>query len=292
MQNKWFIVDKQGLERILERRGGKQYAIFELVQNAWDENTTEVRVELEMLSGRPLALLRVIDDNPHGFMQLSDSFTLFAESSKKPNPQLRGRFNLGEKLVLACCMNATIRTTTGSVRFDEDGTRHTGRKRTDIGSVFEARIRMTRRQHNEVLEGVFRLIPPTNIRTFFNGQRIPNRGPVATFSARLQTEIPDEHGFLKRTARKAMVHVYKPHPGEKASIYELGIPVVETGDKYHVDVQQRVPVNLERDNVPPSYLQTLRTFILNNTFDTLTDNEAAEDWVSAASGVSAGVKMR
>ena len=36
MQNKWFSVDKQGLGKILERRGGRLFAIFELIQNAWD----------------------------------------------------------------------------------------------------------------------------------------------------------------------------------------------------------------------------------------------------------------
>jgi len=34
--NTWFEVDKQGLAKILERRG-KEFALFELVQNAWDE---------------------------------------------------------------------------------------------------------------------------------------------------------------------------------------------------------------------------------------------------------------
>src|SRR2546429_2681653 len=34
--NNWFEVDKQGLARILERKG-KEFALFELIQNAWDE---------------------------------------------------------------------------------------------------------------------------------------------------------------------------------------------------------------------------------------------------------------
>lgn len=35
----WLTVDMDGLKALLERRG-KQFAIYELVQNAWDENVT------------------------------------------------------------------------------------------------------------------------------------------------------------------------------------------------------------------------------------------------------------
>jgi hypothetical protein len=32
----WFEVDRQGLARLLERKG-KEFVLYELVQNAWDE---------------------------------------------------------------------------------------------------------------------------------------------------------------------------------------------------------------------------------------------------------------
>ncbi len=35
MTNTWFNVDKKGLAKLLEQRG-KAFAVFELVQNAWD----------------------------------------------------------------------------------------------------------------------------------------------------------------------------------------------------------------------------------------------------------------
>ena len=44
----WFEVDKLGLAQILERKG-KEFALFELVQNAWDEpGVTKVSVALEL----------------------------------------------------------------------------------------------------------------------------------------------------------------------------------------------------------------------------------------------------
>jgi hypothetical protein len=75
---------------------------------------SKVSVSLEY-RGRNKALLVVQDDAPEGFRDLTHAFTLFAESAKKTNPEQRGRFNLGEKLVLAMCDEVTIRTTKAAV---------------------------------------------------------------------------------------------------------------------------------------------------------------------------------
>src|SRR6266699_1770239 len=116
----WFKVDKQGLAKILERKG-KEFALFELIQNAWDEpGVTKVCVTLEQ-RGRNKARLVVEDDAPEGFKDLSHAFTLFADSAKKANPEQRGRFNFGEKLVVAICEEATIHTTKEGIRFDGAG---------------------------------------------------------------------------------------------------------------------------------------------------------------------------
>ncbi len=140
----WFEVDKQGLARILERKG-KEFALFELSQNAWDEpRVTQVNVTLERL-GRNLACLVVEDDAPEGFKDLSHAFTLFADSAKKANPEQRGRFNLGEKLVLAISDEVTIRTASGGIRFDAAG-RHSLRVGQPKGSRIECVLRMTAEQ--------------------------------------------------------------------------------------------------------------------------------------------------
>src|SRR5438876_6624914 len=95
--NNWFEVDKQGLAKLLERKG-KEFALFELIQNGWDEpGVTKVSVSLEYV-GHNKARLVVEDDAPEGFKDLSHAFTLFASSTKTANPEQRGRFNLGEKL--------------------------------------------------------------------------------------------------------------------------------------------------------------------------------------------------
>jgi hypothetical protein len=123
VKNRWFDVDKQGLRNLVEQHGVGRL-IAELVQNALDEDVTTVAVHLSPLPGWPLVALAVEDDAPEGFRNLDHAFTLFADSYKKNLPEKRGRFNLGEKLILAMCQEASIATTTGTVVFDADGDRH------------------------------------------------------------------------------------------------------------------------------------------------------------------------
>ena len=107
---------------------------------------------------------------------------------------------------------------------------------------------------------------------------------IASFEDSLQTEVAGEDGVLRRVLRKARVNIYDPLPGETASVYELGIPVVETGDKYHYDVQQKVPLGFERDNVPPAFLRTLRVLALNATCSRIAQADANQPWAREAAG--------
>src|SRR5258707_138005 len=153
----WLEVDLQGLAKLLVKRG-KAFALFELIQNSWDTDATEVFVSLKPIPGVPKASLVVEDDDPHGFQDISHAWTLFAESAKKADASKRGRFNLGEKLVLACCDSAIVSSTSGSVAFDKDG-RHALRSRRERGSRFEATIRMTREEYAAASRALATLIP-------------------------------------------------------------------------------------------------------------------------------------
>jgi hypothetical protein len=146
---------------------------------------------------------------------------------------------------------------------------------------------MTNAEFEACIDGMQRLIPPAGIRTHFTvaGTEIdlPVRQQIASFYTSLPTEIADGEGILRRAIRKTSVEVYEPLDGEIGALYEMGIPVVETGDRYHVNVGQKVPLNLDRDNVPPSYLRDIRTLVLNAVHDRITDGETANAaWVREA----------
>lgn len=281
--NNWFTVDKEGLAQLLGGRP-KGTIVTELVQNAWDEDSSVVTVSLTIPEGtRGKAHLVVTDDNPDGFKDLTHAYTLFASSAKKGDATKRGRFNLGEKLVLAICDSATVRSTKGAVHFSKDKGRVDAKNdRTEAGSVIDAIIRLTKAEVDEALETLRSLIQPAGVVTTINGEPLPARTPVKSFEASLDTEVSDEDGILRRSVRKTKVDLYDPLPGEKPHIYEIGIPVVEYDGGYHVDIQQKVPLSLDRNNVRPAYKKAIHRLVLDHTFDSIDAESANAGWVTDA----------
>lgn len=285
---RWFEVDKTGLSKLLDRRG-RASVILELIQNAWDApGVRSVSVTLRSINGTTADLL-VKDDSPEGFTNLEHAFTMFAESTKKNDPTLRGRFNLGEKLVLSICKSASIVTRKGTVAFGEDGTRtvtnHSAASiaaNPKIGTTFHAVISMSKSDIEDAAARVATLFPP--VPTTFNGKTIEPRRPLGSRTESLFTEQADDQGIVRRVSRETVVELYEVRDGETASLYELGIPVCETDDRWHVNIKQRVPLNMERDGVTPGYLRRVRACALeiaaaNRLLDAGT---AAESWVDDA----------
>jgi len=282
--SEWFSVDRAGLGKQAEEHS-KGRLIGELVQNALDEQgVTQIVVTLDLVPGRPLADLTVEDDSAEGFRDLSHAYTMFAESYKRGNPEQRGQFNLGEKMVLAICESASISTTKGTVIFDPvEGRIEKPRQKRERGSVFEGRIKLTREEYPEVCDYLRSLLLPETVVVTFNGDRLLHRKPLRTFETSLETLVADDQGVMRPRVRKTQVGIYEALPGEVPSLYEMGLPVVETGDKWHISVHQKVPLNRDRDNVKPAYLQTVRVAVLNAAFDLLTtDEEATAAWCKLA----------
>ena len=275
----WFSVDKQGLAAILERRG-KVFALAELVSNAWDSGATKASVTLTPIDGKPFAMLSV-EDNGEGFADLSHANTLFARSARAGDETKRGRFNLGEKLVLACCRYATIATVGGSITFDESGNVRRSSSGRDVGTRFEAEIRMTRDEYQEACLAMRRLIPP--VATSFNGAEIDRPDSVCAFQAKLPTELADADGMIRRSVRNATVEVYADDDGP-GEILEMGIPVVETENGYRVNVLQKIPLNMDRDNVTPAFLRAVQAALLNNVHEQISAESAAKPWAQEAAG--------
>lgn len=276
----WIETDLDGLAQAMGNRG-KEFLVFELASNGWDENSTTVDIEFLPTAQRGLYSLKVTDDNPDGFADITHAYTMFAPSKKKTDPTKRGRWNFGEKFVLAFCEEASIVSTTASVIFDSNGRRQ-GRKRTESGTVFSATIRMNRPEYDAALARVKRLIPPAHIRTTLNGELLVPRVPIHTFEATVRTVIGDDDGILRESRRKTTIEVFDPIEGEPAEIFEMGIPVVATGDRWDYNVQQKVPLNTERTNVTDAYKQDLRTLVLNEMYSRITKDDANNEWVRNA----------
>lgn len=276
----WFTVDKEGLARVLGRRD-KAFAVMELIQNAWDAEGASL-VEVTMIPDGPgRTLLTVEDNSPAGFADLTHAYTLFKGSPKKTEPLKRGRFDAGEKLVLAICDSARICTTKGTLVFDERGRRKLPARQA-VGTRITCRLRMTRAEMKEALAWTQKLLPPASILTRVNGAILATRPPAMSFSARLQTEKANADGFLRRVERQTQVRLHAPMPGESAMLYEMGIPIVETGDKWHYDVAQKIPLTLDREGVAPAFLRELRLAVFNHTHEQVSGEEMNSPWVEQA----------
>src|SRR5438128_7276981 len=240
MSNQWFEVDRSGLSKQAEQHP-KGRLVGELVQNALDEaGVTQIAVTLALVPGRPLADLAVEDDSPEGFHDLAHAYTLFAESYKRTNPEQRGQYNFGEKLVLAVCESASISTTKGTVVFDPtEGRIEKPRQKRERGSVFQGRIKLTREEYPEVCDYLRSLLLPENVVVTFNGDRLLPRKPLRTFETSLETLVADDQGVMRSRQRKTWVAIFEALPGEVPSLYEMGLPVVETGDQWHVRIAQK-----------------------------------------------------
>ena len=271
-------IDREGFRKQFEGKD-KSWIVRELVQNACDEaGVTNVMINIEPVPNKHQILIEVIDDAPHGFRRLSDAYTLWTESLKVDDPTKAGRFNEGDKKVILFAEWAKISTTTGTIEFKGDERLELATRR-HHGSEIQVVIKGLVAERKEMIDGAMSIIPPDNITITVNGVPLEQRKPLHVFEATLPTVQGPE---LKPTQRKTEVRIYKPANGEAAMLYECGIPVVETGDTYHVNVMQRVPLNRERDNVTPAYSKLLRAFVLNEMHSRMSEEEFTKPWVAQA----------
>ncbi len=278
----WFDVDKEGLAKIL-RRKGPAFILYELVQNPLDTRAKRIDIRLEPIEGQPKVWITVVDDDPDGFKNLEHAWTLFAESEKKGDPTKRGRFNLGEKLVLACCEEAEILSTRGKVFFDKQGRgmSNSVASRSDKGTTFRGLVRMTRAELEEVRQAAKLILPPPDCAVFLDGDQLPCREPLRSFEATLPTEIADEEGYLKRSARKTTIRIF-PADNGVSRLYEMGIPIVAIDLPWSVDVGQKIPLNADRDNVTPAYAREVSVAVVNAMHSFLRPEEALTPGVQEA----------
>ncbi len=272
----WFDVSKEGLKQ-LQLGKPRHYVARELIQNAWDENTKICRFNSEWKNG--IAYISVEDDSPEGFKNIADAFTLFAPTYKRANPEKRGRFNLGEKQALAICENAIIETTKGSVSFDIEGRKHLKQKRKS-GSKVSVELKTTLSEYEEMLETIQNYLVPKNLKFLVNKNKVNYRKSYKTIRISLPTEI-EENNVLKKTLRMTEVEILKTSK-DKAYLYEMGIPVVETDCQFDIDVQQKVPLSIDRDSVPYSYIAILYAEVLNTTYEDIVEDDSSQVWIREA----------
>jgi len=277
MKNRnWFEVSKEGLKQ-LQAGKSKDFVLRELVQNAWDEDgVTYCHVKANHYNNT--AHISVEDDAPEGFKDITHSFMLFAPTYKRKDPERRGRFNIGEKQVLAVCQKANISTTKGTIDFTPEGRIHRRIKR-EQGSCISLTLRMNQKEFVEMLDSTECYLPPENIRFQVNDKIIKHVKPYKEVEAFLPTEILMAERTVY-TTRKTKIHIHKA--STQSYLYEMGLPICKTDCLYPVDIQQKVPLSIDRERVSKSYLQKIFTIILNEVHEEVIDDNVSDVWVREA----------
>lgn len=275
-QKTWFEVDTDGF-RALQSGKPKTHAIRELIQNALDEDVTSVIVTTHYDRGN--LMVSVTDDGP-GFRDLKDAWTLFADTYKRPDPEMRGRFNMGEKQAFSICRKARIETTSGTVEFDEAG-RHRRKYKRESGTKVSIEItKVTRDEFNEIKMFVENIIVPEQIIMTIDDKEITHGKPLRVFETKLATEYLKD-GEFRKTTRNTKVEIWDTQRVSTALLFEMGIPVCEIDCKFDINVLQRIPMSMDRDKVFPSYMQDLFAEVLNETHNQLAEDESSDMWVRA-----------
>jgi len=275
-QKSWFDIDVKGFKALQEGRP-KTFIINELTQNAFDEDTAVCDISIRFLKQEKQIHIVVMDDSPEGFRDISHAYTLFANTYKRLDPKKRGRFNLGEKQVISLCSYAKVMTTKGTIVFDDTG-RHEFPEKRSAGSLVELYLDGTQKEVDELIKHSRTIIPPESVKYMVNGTTIHTPAIFASYKTILQTEVLI-NDVMELTKRKTEVRLIQPIDN-KPMIYEMGIPIAETDCEWSIDVQQKIPLNIDRNSVRHAFRQDLYSSVLNETFNEITEPSAT--WVRMA----------
>lgn len=256
-----FEIDVAGLA---ELEGGKpaHRLAFEPVANVFDEfrgydesrrRPTYCAVTLRH-SSNPRGVWLTVADDGAGFANERDIWTLFGTTGKRGNAAVSGRFNAGDKQLIALAREATVRTNCITVSF-KDGQRHVTRHRTPIvsGTIIEALMPWSLADLDTVRQQLLAIRAPAGLAYSVDGTSAVQPSAKCSVRVSLPTVMLVD-GVLRQLTRKTSVDVLQ---SDTPMLYELGMPVCEISDvgfPWSLDIGQKVPVPMSRDSVSPAYL--------------------------------------
>ena len=282
-KNTWIEVDREGLKEVFP----KKYVVRELIANMWDEMKNGAKngtIKINKQNDGSYRLVAV-DDSPKGFKDLSDSYTMFRYTDKRKDATVRGRFNSGDKYVLAHSRLANIKSTTGTYAFKPNGDKqYVADARCERGSELMFVIDFTDDEVNEIIRQIRYYKPPRGFELKFaydqSSITLKYTAPIGKADAVLTTWIVTEDDTQRVVPRrKTSILIYEESP---SYLYEMGIPVQEIEDKYSYDIQQKVPLDQNREMVKDSFLREVRGACVNTIANLLDEDDLSEQWVSDA----------
>ena len=273
-----FQVNTLGMRQLHADRHPEEL-VKELIQNAFDEEVNSCTVEVDR---QEQGVLVVVTDDGPGFADIQDAYTLMAETSKRLDPDKRGRFNLGDKEVISVALWARVETVGWTVDFPQEGGRTVSENQRTLGTAITAMMPWGQEEADRLSERLALIRPPENVAYTVNGTPIPRQQELAVREATLPTVLQSGPGQpLRPTRRKTRIHVLEPR-GPRGWIHEMGIPIQALDLPFDVDVTQKVPMPPNRDTVSESYLKDIYAEVLNAMHDHMEAQDFSGNWVRTA----------
>ena len=227
-------------------------------------------------------------DNGSGINSLSDLRVVYL-TNKTDSHLKRSRFGRGFKEALCIADQAMVSSGGEQLEFlQEDGVRISRSSFID-NPIYGTHVRMQMPWSTDICEKLDqyfnKFLTPDEISLLVNGLTIKKREVLHQVKASLSTEIYDPSGQCwKKPSRKTLINLIQIDDGENPMINEMGIPVasLEWSMPLHCDIQQRVPMNPNRDAVASGYPIKVHIACLPTLLAGMDENSIKEDWVGIA----------
>jgi len=253
-----FEADPEGFR---EQNAGRPAAhlVRELVQNVFDEKATKLEVNVDLKKDG--VEIRVKDDVPGGIRDPKLVFTIWL-SDKKDTPTKRGRMGRGLKEIVSVSDKTSIITQDWAVSFTRkpggDWVRGGPDRRTDVGTLFEAKVNLWKQEDVDgILTYLRRMRPPEGLQFIVNGLPVTRKQATESYPMSLTTVMYEEERGERISRERKRDTVVDLFDEPEHWVYEMGIPVEQIEFPMSIDVGQRIPLRERRDTMTDPYRKEL-----------------------------------
>lgn len=285
-----------------------EHLVRELVQNALDEDgAMNLDITVTYHGPRKGTTVVVKDDSPEGVRDIKLLFTLWL-SDKEDSPTKRGRMGRGLKelvsmadltIIRTCSQDALVFKRKKGGKWTRTNKPRLGRP--ERGTEVSAFVRgWGEKAAKQIVAFLQRVRAPGRLTMRVNGVQVAPFVAAEKFNVELPTVMYEVVVNGERVARdrtrECSVECFTPPPGEKAFVYEMGIPVEECDSPVSIDVGQRVILRERRDTLTDSYRRELFAKVLSQRITTMSDESLRDNSVLTAAAadqhLSYSAKMR
>ncbi len=292
-----FVADPEGF-RSQNADRPPEHLVRELVQNALDEEGAQnLDITVTYHGPRKGTTVVVKDDSPEGVRDLKLLFTLWL-SDKEDSPTKRGRMGRGLKELVSMADLTVIRTCSQDalVFKRRKGGRWTRTikprlGRPERGTEVTAFVRgWGEKAARSITAFLQRVRAPGRLTMRVNGAQVApfvateRYEPMALPT--VMYEVVNGERVARDRTRDCAVECFTPPAGEKAYVYEMGIPVEECDSPVSIDVGQRVILRERRDTLTDSYRRELFAKVLSRRIEQMPDEALRDNSVLTAAAAS------